>query len=376
MTPIPAVVDLPRVWMARFGARFRTAALAFAGWLAVGTVPAADPVFSGPQAGEATTSFQVLEFAAQPGDSDRDSDRERDPIAENAGAPTAIVFIHAIERSLVPLLRTVDEYGALRKDRLKTEFVFLAADRLAGAERVKAASRSLRLRGRVGLSPEGVEGPGNYGLNKDCLMTILAAKGNRVTANFALIQPGIADAPRVIEALARVCGDTNPPSLESLVPASAAGMARRGGSRDGAAPDRTTPAAAPADGEPKREGFPGAVPTDPTLNRLLRQVIRPTNDVATVDGLLKDMETHIAGKPELQREAIDGWTRVLHFGDHYGTEYARRQGRAFLRRLAPGGSIPAPAPPTATPPPPAAPAPATATAPSGPAVPAPRTERP
>jgi hypothetical protein len=128
----------------------------------------------------------------------------------------ALVFVHGIERSLVPLLRVVDEYGAMRTNLLQTELIFLSPDRLAGEQRVKAAAGSLKLQSKVGLSVDGVEGPGNYGLNKECLMTIVVARSNRVTANFALVQPGIADAPKVLEALAKVCGDTNPPTATQL----------------------------------------------------------------------------------------------------------------------------------------------------------------
>ncbi len=172
----------------------------------VGTrnAPGADAIFSGPQPSEKTTPFKVIDLGTEK------EGAERDPVADNGGAATALVFVHGIERSLVPLLRVIDEYGALRKDRIRTEIVFLAADRLAGEQRSRAATKSLRLQSKIGLSPEGIEGPGNYGLNKDCLMTILTTVSNRVTANFALVQPGIADAPKVLEALARAAGDDAP----------------------------------------------------------------------------------------------------------------------------------------------------------------------
>ena len=143
-------------------------------------------------------------------------DAERDPIRENAGAPTVLVFVHTVERSLVPLLRVIDQYGVERRERIKTEVVFLAADRLGGEQRVRAVNGSLKLKARVGLSPDGAEGPGNFGLNKECMMTIVMAKDNVVTANFALVQPGIADAPKVIAALAKTCGDLEPPNVEAL----------------------------------------------------------------------------------------------------------------------------------------------------------------
>ena len=296
----------------------------------VATMPgarAADPVFSGPQVGEKTTPFKVMEINGP------NQGKERDPITENAGTPTALVFISAIERSIVPLMRVVDQYGAERTNRLKTELVFLFGDRVAGEERSKAVADSVKLRSRVGLSLDGAEGPGNYGLNKECMMTILAAKENTVTANFALVQPGIADAPRVIAALAKLCGDTNPPTVEQLTERQ---VARSGGgqrmAREGAA---KAPGAMP----PKEE-FPGAVPDDPKLNSLLRQLIRPTNDEATVDKLSKDIASHIQGNADLTRQASNGWVRVLHFGERYGTPYSRKVGQKFLEGLK--SSVPPP----------------------------------
>jgi hypothetical protein len=285
--------------------------------LASGVARGADPVFSGPQVGEATTPFKVREITGI------NKGAERDPVTENAGAPTAFVFVHAIERSLVPLLRVVDQYGAERTNRLKTEVVFLFGDRAAGEERIKAAAGSLRLQSRVGLSLDGAEGPGNYGLNKECMMTIVAAKQNKVTANFALVQPGIADAPKVIEALAKVCGDTAAPTVEQL---SQRQIARAGGGRMERGGASTNAARS-------KEEYPGAVPDDPKLNMLLRQFIRPTNDEVLVDKLLKEIEAHIQGNAELTRQASNGWVRVLHFGDHYGTPYSRKVAQAFLDKL-------------------------------------------
>jgi hypothetical protein len=312
--PSPRSIAPPR--------RSRAAAAALLLALVALPSPAADPVFSGPQPSEKTTPFKVLDLGTDP------DGMERDPIADNAGAPTAIVFVHGVERSLVPLLRVVDEYGAQRKELLRTEFVFLAADRLAGEQRTRAASRSLRLKSRVGLSLDGAEGPGNYGLNKDCLMTILTARSNQVTANFALVQPGIADAPKVLEALARTCGDTNPPALADLSPRP---MQRPGPGRGD--PSMRRDASTATDAGKAKEPFPGAVPTDDQLQFLLRRFIRATNDVATTDKILADVKARISDQPDLQKQAIDGWVRVLHFGERYGNEYSRKIGREFLEQL-------------------------------------------
>jgi hypothetical protein len=304
------------IWQRRrkMRARFRLLVpswLSLAAFLLPGTgLAAADAVFSGPQPGEKTTPFKVRAIGGA------EDGKERDPISENVGAPTALVFIHQLERSLVPLLRVVEQYGVERRDRIKTEIVFLAADRLAGEERMRAAAGSLKLAARVGLSLDGAEGPGNYGLNKDCLMTIVTAKDNQVVANFALVQPGIADAPNVIAALAKTCGDDRPPTAEALA-AKQPGMARGRAAMT----------------EKPKEDFPGAVPSDAKLVGLLRQFIRPTNDDATVDRVLAEVKAHIKDNADLTKQAADGWTRVLHFGDRYGTPYARKVGQEFLDQI-------------------------------------------
>ena len=51
-----------------------------------------------------------------------------------------------------------------------------------------------------------------------------------------------------------------------------------------------------------------------------------------VDAVLAETRAHIKDNADLKKQAIDGWTRVLHF-DHYGTEYARKTGKVFLEEL-------------------------------------------
>jgi hypothetical protein len=281
------------------------------------TSRAAEPVFSGPQKGERISRFKVAPL------NNDSAAAERDPVAENGGKPIALVFLHALERSLVPLLRVVDTYGEQRKDHLRTEVIFLSGDRISGEQKMKAAQNSLRMKSNLGLSLDGAEGPGNYGLNKECMLTIVIANGDRVTDNFALVQPGIADAPRVLAALAKASGDDNPPAAESLLPARAA-EAMRAGARRANAEMRN------AEG---KDPFPGAVPTDERLQGLLRRFIRPNNDDATVDQLLTEIKAYIKDDASLRKQARDGWTRMLHFGDRYGTPYSRKVGAEFLETL-------------------------------------------
>ena len=100
---------------------------------------AADALYSGPQPGEKTTPFKSLELRGER------AAQERNIIAEHQGAPTSLIFVHGIERSMAPLLTVLDEYGKERKDSLKTEFVFLSADRLASQQSVPLVVKSLKL---------------------------------------------------------------------------------------------------------------------------------------------------------------------------------------------------------------------------------------
>ena len=72
----------------------------------------------------------------------------------------------------------------------------------------------------------------------------------------------------------------------------------------------------------------------PNYVRLLFGLLRDRR-VATVDKLLAEMKTHVQGNADLTRQASNGWVRVLHFGDHYGTAHARKVGREFLDQLKP-----------------------------------------
>lgn len=275
---------------------------------------AADPVFSGPQPGEVTTTFKSVDIIGT------EAGQERDVIALNNGAPTVLVFVHGLERSMLPLMRAVDNYGDKFKDRLKTEFIFLAAERVGGMEKYAPALNSIKLKGRPTLSVDGAEGPGNYGLNKECLMTIIAAKDNKAQASFALVQPGIADAEAVLAAIAKMIGDEKPPTAAEIT----AAQPQRAG--------MTSQRPMNPEGKPK-DPFPGAVPTDGKLQSMLRSYIRKENDDATIDRMLQEVRDYIKDNADLKKQAAEGWTRILHFKDRYGTPYAVKQGEAFREEL-------------------------------------------
>lgn len=282
---------------------------------------AQDAIFSGPQPGEPITPFVSVDIVGEtPG-------KERNILEESQEKPNTLVFVHGLERSMLPLMRVVDDYTARHKDKVQTDFVFLSESRVEGMERFARALNSIRLKGRSTLSVDGIEGPGNYGLNKACLLTILVASNRTAHANFALVQPGIADADRVLAAIAKVIGDPKPPTREEILASSERRPAA--GRGESMRPGNPTPNMA----TPQKDPFPGAVPTDGQLTNLLRQFIRKTNEDARVDEILNEVRAHIRDQPDLEKQAIGGWTRVLHFGDRYGTDYARKVGAAFLEEL-------------------------------------------
>jgi len=302
-----------RVWL--FCRQTASAGVLMAALL--GSAHGEDKIYSGPQPGEKTTPFKSVELRGE------NAGKERNPVLEHNGAPTTLIFVHGVERSMAPLMAVLDEYGQERKERLKTEFVFLSGDRLSSQQRLPLVAQSLRLQSAISLSEDGAEGPGNYGLNKECLMTVIVARENKVAANFALVQPGVADAPRIIAAMAKAIGDTNPPAAEALRERRGLGYGRMApGQPKGRQPEMS---------DRPKGNLPGAAPTDEKLIGLLRRFIQKSNDNATVDKVLAEVEAYVRGNESLTRQAIDGWTRVLHL--KYGTEYAQQAGQIWLEKL-------------------------------------------
>ena len=180
--------------------------------LLVSTAPAADePVFSGPQPKEKVTAFKVLGFQGP------HAGKEAELIKDNKGEPTMLVFIHETTRPGFQLMRPIDLYASkLSKDGLSTHFIWLHADKTEAEKFLNQAKNSLKLKSPMAISLDGIEGPGNYGLNRKMTITILLAKDNKVTDNFAIIQPNETDAPKIIEAMAKLMEDKKPPTIEDL----------------------------------------------------------------------------------------------------------------------------------------------------------------
>ena len=199
----------------------RLLALAVAGWLAACSPSSGQEakVFSGPQPGETLAKFA---FSGTLGEQ---TGKEIDPVAVAGDKSLLLIFVHEVSRPSVGMARLLGDYAAKRAgDGLNCAIVFLTDDPTETEAWMKRASGALPKEIPLGISKDGIEGPGEYGLNRKVAMTILVAKEGKVTANFALVQPSIqADAPKVLKSIVDVVGG-KVPTLEEL---GAPGTARR-----------------------------------------------------------------------------------------------------------------------------------------------------
>jgi hypothetical protein len=314
-------------------------------------------VTSGPQPGEKAPAFNVLLTDGSP--------VLREVEQKTSGAVT-VVFLTAVERSAMPLIRIVNWYGAERKTAMDTVIVVLPKDPVAMRDRLPAIVKSLNLKVKFAISSDGPDGPGAYAINSKAMMTILTIRDGKVEGNLALAQPGVADAKNVIGLMAKLGGDEKPPTPEELNARNAGAPAGRPAAQRPAAnpapavaePDLSTPeamkkvigdlvkevaalkaelAALKAGGnaqpaaqpKPPAGPLPGAAPTDPGVLGLLRAFIQPSNTNADVDRVAGDIDIYTRGKADLIKQAHDGWVRILHL--KYGTEYAQKIGAEMVK---------------------------------------------
>jgi hypothetical protein len=334
---------------------------------------AQEPVFSGPQVGESLTPFRTLGFSGAA------AGQEQELLADPKSPATLLIFVHQPSRPLLQLLRPVDRYAMELKEKgLEAHVVWLDADRTNAENFLRRAERSLALQMPISISLDGLEGPGSYGLNRSMAVTIVIAKGDKVTANFAIVQPNETDAPKVITALAETVG-VPPPAADEIRRLVARPVGRReemrpgGGEGQDAAnqfrqlredlmadreAQRVTQARleervrrlesqlaaalaalnearaalakiegrpAPEDLHPAPEGRPS---NDAVLQGLMRQMIQRENDASIADGIAGEMRVWAGEDTVRQQELADYCQFVLLLG--YGNETSREA----LRRLA------------------------------------------
>ncbi len=265
-----------------------------------------DPVFSGPQAGEKLIPF---EYKGVFGDL---AGKKIDLVKRAEKKSVALIFVHARTRPAFGLTNLVMKFAATRsKAGLEAGVVFLTDDPTSTESWLRLVEKHFPKGPTYGLSLDGVEGPGAYGLNRNVTLTILVGKEGKVTDNFALVQPSIqADGPKILKAIVDVSGGGKVPSVEEL-----AGPRYRGqDSRD-----------KPSSDQPSTRKSPRR--SDAKLTSLLRSLINKQasrDDVSrTAAEIDKYIEKNEAARKDLARIA----GTVVNSGrlSNYGTAPAQEK---------------------------------------------------
>lgn len=271
----------------------------------VGASAAQDKVFSGPQAGEKLKPFKVR------GVFDDDAGKDLDFVTRAAGKPILLVFVHEANRPSIGMTRVLMSYAMTRaKDGLVSGTVWLADDATEAEATLKRMRHALAKDAPIGISPDGKEGPGAYGLNRNVTLTIVVAKDNKVTASFALVQPSIqADLPKVLKEVVAVVGG-EVPKLEDLPELKEMTKAR-----------------------PAKEG-------DPKIPMLMRAVIQLKASPEDVDKAAADVEKYVK-ENEAARKEVGRIAKVVVEGgslEKYGTAKAQDYLRKWAKEY--GGAEP------------------------------------
>ena len=195
-------------------------------------LPAQEAVFSGPQAKEPLVPFQVRSLSAP------DAGQQVDYVTNAKGKPLLLVFVHDVNRPSIGLVRALTAYSAKRlDDGLHTGVIMLHDDASEAEKNYQRMKHALNAETPTGISLEGREGPGSYGLNRLVTLTILLSKDDKVVANYALVQPSLqVDLPKIVKSITEVVGG-KVPSMEELI--GKEGMRAMQGEKKGAvaAPD-------------------------------------------------------------------------------------------------------------------------------------------
>ena len=155
-------------------------------------------VFSGPQPGESMEAFDV-QYAF--GDA---AGMTMQPLKEAGDKPTLLIFNHKLTRPAIGLTRVLTKFAEQHSESLYTNMIFLTDDVTSTQQRLTAARRALPSKTHVTIAPQGIEGPGAYGLNRKVTLTIVFGDEQKVISNTALIEPSVqADALKIITHIAK-----------------------------------------------------------------------------------------------------------------------------------------------------------------------------
>ncbi len=275
-----------------------------------------EKIFSGPQVGEKLPPLKVK------GVFGTDADKMLDYANIAGEKPTLLIFMHKLTRPSAGVMRTLLNFTGKKKPKaMFSGLVYLTADGTAGEKQLKRAQGVFKNRknARVGISPDGAEGPGAYGLNRNMTLTILVANKGKVTANFALVQPSVqADVMKVIAAVVKQTGDKMP-KLADLAPQRYAGKKRK-----------------------KKRKKPAGRGIDAELSGLLRAVINKDAKPDDVDEAVKNLESYYKKHPKARQQVATIARRIVDAKrlENYGTKRSQEYLAKWAKTAKPTGDKP------------------------------------
>ena len=201
------------------------------------------PLFSGPQPGEKLPSFKAIGLRGET------EGKERDAVAAAAGKPQLLIFQDDNRvgfRGIYGIAGALSKIAEKSEKGLSVQVVFLGDDANELSTMLKRIAARLPEALTIGISRDGREGPGSYGLNRNVSMTVLVAREGRVLHNFAFQQPLLTVDPHVLGGIAEAIGEKretvqgwlNEGAAEGGRTRGEAAPRRRERTRDDAAPGR------------------------------------------------------------------------------------------------------------------------------------------
>lgn len=259
--------------------------------------------FSGPQKGEALPECQIkVVFGPDAGK----TVKFKEPLGDKAAL---LIFVHEVTRPSVSMTRSVINYAVKRKkDGLESTVVFLTADPTDTLNWMNRAKGALPTGINVGISTDGIEGPGAFGLNRKMQVTALLVKEKKVIANFALAQPSPnSDVKKIGNAIAKLLGDKTMPTDRDLGIAGNRMAMNRNGISDG------------------------------DFRALLGPVIRKTSTPEEVEKAAAKVEEEVKKNPALRKRLFEVANRIIDAGklENYGSDKAQEYLTKWSKELAP-----------------------------------------
>ncbi|MFO0977095.1 MAG: hypothetical protein U0996_11905 [Planctomycetaceae bacterium] len=254
-----------------------------------------DELLSGPQPGESLPPLPVREFLPD------GSGQEKDLTALTGEKPFVIVFFHERTRPAFGLSNAVLRFAETRRD-LVANLVFLTADSTETETWLKQVRGLIPERITLGVSPDGLEGPGAWGLNRNVALTIVTGQKGKVTQSFALRQPALdSDGPKILQAIADVSGGGEIPKIADL--AGGQNMRRGQNAKGGAVSEEVLA----------------------KLRTLLRPVIQKDASEADVRAAAEAVEKEAASNEEFGKELSASCRRIVDSGkiENYGSAVAQ-----------------------------------------------------